>query len=188
ALQHQIVIGLHLVEGEIVLEPGAAAARHRHAQHGRLRLGFENLGNAPGGTGRDTDRLGGFHRVPFDSALCNARKGGGKALERKPPGWLIGPLFEPPRMLAPYATKAAESRGRLYPEPKSATRTCYSRDRDRIIHSTAFRRLKHKTQVFIRYEGDYYRTRLTHSLEVAQIARSLARALALDEDLAEAIA
>jgi dGTPase len=90
--------------------------------------------------------------------------------------------------LAEYAVKAARSRGRYYPEAASPTRTPYQRDRDRIIHSTAFRRLKHKTQVFVFHEGDHYRTRLTHSIEVAQIARSLARALRVDEDLAEALA
>ncbi|ANG95718.1 deoxyguanosinetriphosphate triphosphohydrolase [Brucella pseudogrignonensis] len=92
------------------------------------------------------------------------------------------------RERAPYASNPALSRGRLVPEPESATRTPFQRDRDRIIHSTAFRRLKHKTQVFIAHEGDHYRTRLTHTIEVAQIARALARALRLDEDLAEAVA
>jgi dGTPase len=105
-----------------------------------------------------------------------------------PLGRLLPPLFEPPALRAPYATRPADSRGRFFEEPESATRTCYSRDRDRIIHSTAFRRLKHKTQVFVQHEGDYYRTRLTHSLEVAQIARSVARVLAVDEDLAETVA
>src|ERR1700685_2000486 len=90
--------------------------------------------------------------------------------------------------LAPYATRAAESRGRLVPEPRSATRSEFQRDRDRIVHSGAFRKLRNKTQVFIESEGDYYRTRLTHSLEVAQIARSISRALGLDEDLTEALA
>jgi dGTPase len=89
---------------------------------------------------------------------------------------------------APYAAKPEDSRGRLYPEPEHAMRSPFQRDRDRIIHSTAFRRLKHKTQVFVYHEGDHYRTRLTHSLEVAQIARTIARALSLDEDLAEALA
>jgi dGTPase len=88
----------------------------------------------------------------------------------------------------PFACDPSRSRGRIYPEPESPMRTAYQRDRDRIVHSTAFRRLKHKTQVFVFHEGDHYRTRLTHSLEVSQIARAIARALGLDEDLAEALA
>ncbi len=91
-------------------------------------------------------------------------------------------------MLAPYASDPAESRGRLYPEQESAFRSCFQRDRDRIIHSSAFRRLKHKTQVFIEHEGDYYRTRLTHSIEVAQVARTIAGALRLNPELTEALA
>ncbi|MCR4397875.1 MAG: deoxyguanosinetriphosphate triphosphohydrolase [Firmicutes bacterium] len=90
--------------------------------------------------------------------------------------------------LSKYATRSAASRGRGVPEEPCPVRTCFQRDRDRIIHSKAFRRLKHKTQVFIIPEGDHFRTRLTHTLEVAQIARTVARALALNEDLTEAIA
>jgi len=89
---------------------------------------------------------------------------------------------------APYASRPEESRGRLVAEPESATRSCFQRDRDRIIHCGAFRRLKYKTQVFVYHEGDYYRTRLSHSIEVAQIARSISRVLGLNEDLAEALA
>jgi len=103
-------------------------------------------------------------------------------------GRLLGPVVSPPGPHASYAARPQTSRGRFYPETESATRSCYSRDRDRIIHSSAFRRLKHKTQVFVQHEGDYYRTRLTHSLEVAQLARSLARTLGADEDLAETVA
>ncbi len=91
-------------------------------------------------------------------------------------------------MRAPYACDPNRSRGRLYPEPASTSRSAFRRDCDRIIHSTAFRRLKHKTQVFVFDEGDHYRTRLTHTLEVTQVARAIARRLRLDEDLAEALA
>jgi dGTPase len=90
--------------------------------------------------------------------------------------------------LAPYACKPSESRGRLSPEPETPSRSCFQRDRDRVIHSSSFRRLKHKTQVFVYHEGDHYRTRLTHSLEVSQIARSVCRSMHLNEDLGETLA
>jgi dGTPase len=92
------------------------------------------------------------------------------------------------RHTAAYCSREEESRGRLVREAESPPRSPFARDRDRIIHSSAFRRLKHKTQVFVYHDGDHYRTRLTHSIEVAQVARSIARALGLDEDLAEALA
>src|SRR5450631_1264547 len=90
--------------------------------------------------------------------------------------------------LAPYAQKAADSAGRAHPEPPHPHRTAYERDRARIIHSRAFRRLEYKTQVFLNGTGDHLRTRLTHTFEVANITRTIARALSLNEDLAEAIA
>lgn len=92
------------------------------------------------------------------------------------------------QILSPYATKSRDSKGRQRQEAQCSLRTCFQRDRDRIIHSKAFRRLKEKTQVFLSPQGDHYRTRLTHTLEVAQIARTIARALGLNEDLTEAIA
>lgn len=91
-------------------------------------------------------------------------------------------------MKAPYASDPGRTRGRLVAEEESAFRSCYQRDRDRIIHSSAFRRLKHKTQVFVEHEGDYFRTRLTHSIEVAQVARTIAGALRLNGELTEAVA
>ncbi|MBO9401955.1 deoxyguanosinetriphosphate triphosphohydrolase [Shimia sp. R9_3] len=91
-------------------------------------------------------------------------------------------------MYAPYASDPAHARGRRIPEEESSFRSCFQRDRDRIIHASAFRRLKHKTQVFVEHEGDYFRTRLTHSIEVAQVARTIAGALGLNQEITEAIA
>jgi dGTPase len=91
-------------------------------------------------------------------------------------------------MRAPFACDPDQTRGRRMPEEESAFRSPFQRDRDRIIHASAFRRLKHKTQVFVEHEGDYFRTRLTHSIEVAQVARTIGRALGFDEDLTEAVA
>jgi dGTPase len=99
-----------------------------------------------------------------------------KALEEREDGFL-----------APYGMRSANSRGRRHAEPEDAMRTCYQRDRDRVIHSSSFRRLEYKTQVFVNHEGDNYRTRLTHSLEGAQIGRSVARSLALNEELTECL-
>ena len=89
--------------------------------------------------------------------------------------------------LKPYAAKSSNSKGRIYKERESYVRTPFQRDRDRIIHSSSFRRLKHKTQVFVNTEGDHYRTRLTHSMEVSQLARTIARYLGLNEDLSETL-
>src|SRR5690606_33047304 len=100
----------------------------------------------------------------------------------------MAPASPPSRALAPYAAHEARSRGRVYPEPPPRFRGEFQRDRDRVVHCSAFRRLEYKTQVFVNHEGDLFRTRLTHSIEVAQIGRAISRALALNEDLTEAIA
>src|SRR5271166_133854 len=100
----------------------------------------------------------------------------------------LDPLAREEQMLAPYAMRTRASRGRCHPEPPHPFRTLYQRDRDRIVHSTAFRRLMHKTQVLVTQTNDHHRTRLTHTLEVAQIGRTIARRLGLNEDLTEAIA
>lgn len=92
------------------------------------------------------------------------------------------------RTLAPYAMRSKDSNGREHDNSQHLVRTCYQRDRDRVVHSEAFRKLEYKTQVFVILEGDYYRTRLTHTIEVAQIARTIGRSLRLNEDLIEAIA
>ena len=116
-----------------------------------------------------------------------ARGYAGPAIEEAM-GKVYRPVMAGPPPLAPYAVSVATARGRLHHEPPTETRSPWQRDRDRIIHSSAFRKLQYKTQVFVNHEGDFYRTRLTHSIEVAQIARSIARALGLDEDLTEALA
>jgi len=117
--------------------------------------------------------------------VADGQKPGAAKRARAPHGGASGTYVRPPR--APYATDPAKSRGRLHPEPESSSRGPFERDRDRIVHASAFRRLRGKTQVFIAHEGDYYRTRLTHSLEVAQIARAVARRMGLDDDLAECL-
>ena len=91
------------------------------------------------------------------------------------------------KKLAIFSTNTKDTKGRLFKENEDKNRSVYQRDRDRIIHSAAFRRLEHKTQVFVHHEGDHYRSRLTHTIEVSQIARTISRSLAIDEDLAEAI-
>ena len=177
-LDGEVVVGARVVQREIVLEARTAASGHCQAQHRGMALRGDNLCDPLGGAWRYGYGQGGFygHRCPLRAIIIASsyvvmRMPSAKAAisDNPPTGRLLGPLFVPPAARAPFSTKPEDSRGRLYPEPKSATRTCYQRDRDRILHSTAFRRLKHKTQVFVQHEGDYYRTRMTYSLEVSQI-------------------
>ena len=175
--EDQIIGRRRAIDIETVLEAAAPAGEHRDAQRrpGR-RLGGEDRGDAGAGAGGQAEAGGGFaharNMVPHRRGLKGEwRDAKARAMSR-----------------APYAVQPGSSRGRLHAEPEAATRSPFQRDRDRVIHSAAFRKLQYKTQVFVNHEGDFYRTRLTHSLEVAQVARSVARELGLDEDLTEALA
>jgi dGTPase len=160
-----------LIKVELILKAAATAGKHSHPQGGLRGLAAQNFGNPrDGAIGQAKIRRLGAHGNTIALRLIRL-KGRLAVME-----------------LAPYAVRAETSRGRLVPEPQGGMRGPYQRDRDRIIHSTGFRKLQYKTQVFVNHEGDFYRTRLTHSIEVAQIARSIARALRLDEDLTEAVA
>jgi dGTPase len=184
-LNHQIIRLHRGVELEAILKPAASPRQHRDAQ--RCRLGANNLGNP-------LRRLVAHCKGRRCKGLIHADNIGCITFGLKPPRrasfpWrIVVERAMAVTPLAPYAVGPGGTRGRLHPEPESANRTPWQRDRDRIIHSTAFRRLQYKTQVFVNHEGDFFRTRLTHSIEVAQIARSISRTLGLDEDLTEALA
>jgi dGTPase len=179
------VVGLDLlVQLEPVLETAASPRQHGNAEcgfGGLLRL-LDDFGDSGGGSIGD-GKL--FHAGKIGACVAELKRF--RQLKRKGAGCIRVAMFAPPP-LAAYAVSAATSRGRLHHEPEAETRSPWQRDRDRIIHSSAFRKLQYKTQVFVNHEGDFYRTRLTHSIEVAQVARSIARALGLDEDLTEALA
>ncbi len=177
ALDHRVIRLGGLIQLEPVLKAAAPAGQHLDPQGGAC-LGGGDLGDTLGGARRQREGGLGIHAGNIGTSRAE--------LKRRDTGCKAAPMPADASHLAPYAVR--ESRGRFHPEPESPTRSPYQRDRDRVIHSTAFRRLQYKTQVFVNHEGDFYRTRLTHSIEVAQIARSIARALRLDEELTEALA
>src|SRR6202008_2707990 len=157
---------------------GGSAAHRARPDAGTDGHGQEGRGRQAPARAADCDRAGDRHRRLAARGLgAAARRAGGCVRKGR----------DPDAGLAPYAALERHSRGRRHPEPPADWRGEYQRDRDRILHSNAFRRLVYKTQVFINHEGDMYRTRLTHSLEVAQVGRSVANALALSEPLTEAI-
>ena len=186
-----VVLGLVALDVELVLKAGAAAALDADAQHRACRLGLEDLADPPGGAVGDwmslIDRRS-SRRVPppLPDASHLIVKCAGAQGQLRQRGHQHGGRSRS-RARAYASDPAAKPRPAAAGAAESPTRNVFRRDCDRIIHSAAFRRLAHKTQVFVFHEGDHFRTRLTHTLEVTQIARSLARALGLDEDLAEAL-
>ncbi len=193
AFEHKVLV-LRQIQLDVVLKPGTPAAFDRNAQGlGHFGTGID-FGQPGKGAVGHLGRNGQVHRVvilpgavryrdhPAPRAPCQNLR----ALDIGKPQF--GDKNGMTRMTADYAAQPDRSRGRLVAEEESAFRSCFQRDRDRIIHASAFRRLKHKTQVFVEDEGDVYRTRLTHTIEVAQVARTIAGALGLNPELTEAVA